>query len=53
MLVVTSDVGARDDDGDGGTVQASGFRAKETDKFGIGLSRIGDRESGWQVEEEA
>ena len=43
-MAVASEVGARDDDQEEGTVQASVFKAEETGKCGDGS---GDGESAW------
>ena len=47
MLAVSSD------DGDEGTVQASAFKAEEAGEYGDVLARMGERESAWQVGDEA
>lgn len=46
VLAVTSEVGARDDDADDGTVQDLAFKDEETCKCGHVLSRMGGGEFG-------
>ena len=43
----------RNDDGDDGTVQASAFMAEDADECSNDLGRLEDRESAWQVGDEA
>ena len=50
VLAATSEVGERDGDGEDGTVQASAFKAEETDDCGDGLGRMGEGELTWCVE---
>lgn len=53
MLAKVSEVGARHDSGDDDMVQASFFKAEETGECGDVLSRMGDGELAWQVEDKA
>ena len=39
---MTKEVGARDDNDEDGTVQASAFKAEETGQFGDDCSRMGN-----------
>lgn len=49
VLPVANEVGARDNDGDSGTVQNTVFKAGETDECGDCLSRMGGGRSAWWV----
>lgn len=49
VWVLTRKIGARNDDGDNGTVQASTFKAEETGGCSGGLGRMEDGELAWQV----
>ena len=52
MIAVVSEVGARDDGGDDGTVQAPAFKAEEIGECGDGLGRMGEGELAWNVGDE-
>ena len=53
MLALASEVGARVNADEDGTVQASAFKAEETGECDDGLSRTGYWELAWQVGGEA
>lgn len=53
VLAVRCEVGVRDGDGYGGTVQASAFKVEDTGKCGYGSGRMGGVELAWQVGDEA
>ena len=53
VLAVTGEVGARNDDGEDGTVQASCYKAEETGEFGDDFDRMGNVELAWQPGDEA